>query len=691
VQARNEAHAATQAKSDFLAAMSHEIRTPMNGVIGIADVLARSSLKTDQVAMVDLIRESAFSLLSIIDDILDFSKIEAGRLEIENQPMAVADVVEKVCAMLNRLAEKQKVELTLFTDPKLPDDVLGDALRLRQVLINLINNAIKFSGGAHANGKVAVRALLASRDSERVVIEFQVIDNGIGMSEATLSGLFAAFSQADASTTRRFGGTGLGLAISRNLAQLMGGTIAVNSSVGVGSTFTLRLPFAATPASESRTSAVLPVAGLSCLVIGDCPGVPYDLQAYLLDAGVHTRLAPDVMVVREWVPALTQGLWIWVVGMCPDMPGSLDGLRAIARSKPSLDIRFLVIGRGPIRYPQRIEADCVSVDGNVLTRGALLRAVAVAAGRMQAEETQLEAVLPHTAPLRAPMSREEARRQQRLILVVEDNDINQKVIMQQLALLGHTADLVGDGLQALDGWRSGDYAVVVTDLHMPGMDGYQLTSAIRAQELERADSARLAETPLVPRVPIIALTANALKSEVQRCKAAGMDDFLCKPMPLAELQAVLDKWLPGAGQDGAVPHGAAPANAPVAASAGVAAPTTPVDIAVLQDLIGDDPDDLVDFLQAFRVSARRAAQAMEQACQEGNAAELVAQAHKLTAAARSVGALVLGEVCAAMELEGSTAGIHALTARFEQFTMEMAAVDSHLAAILPLVTREGKP
>lgn len=203
--ARNEADAAAQAKSNFLAAMSHEIRTPMNGVIGMIDVLARSSLKSPQVAMVDLIRDSAFSLLSVIEDILDFSKIEAGHLDVESEPMVVSEVVEKVCAMLNRLAEKQGVELTLFTDPEIPTMLRGDALRLRQILINLVNNAIKFSAGGRTAGRVAVRAVLVQQERQHVTLEFQVIDNGIGMGEATLATLFTAFTQADATTTRRFG------------------------------------------------------------------------------------------------------------------------------------------------------------------------------------------------------------------------------------------------------------------------------------------------------------------------------------------------------------------------------------------------------------------------------------------------------------------------------------------------------
>jgi signal transduction histidine kinase/CheY-like chemotaxis protein/HPt (histidine-containing phosphotransfer) domain-containing protein len=669
--ARNAADAATQAKSDFLATMSHEIRTPMNGVIGMVEVLARSSLKSHQVEMVELIRESAFSLLTVIDDILDFSKIEAGHLEIEAQSLSVTEVVEKVCVMLNRLAEKQNVELTLFTDPAIPHSLIGDSLRLRQVLINLINNAVKFSGGTRRVGKVLVRALLTRLEAGQAHVEFHVIDNGIGMDDATIARLFTAFNQADASTTRRFGGTGLGLAISQKLASLMGGTVAVQSTPGQGSRFVLHMPFKVVPTPGDEPKPPPLVAGLACLVVEDGGGgdSAKDLQVYLVDAKARTQLVADLQELRNVAASLEPGLWVWIINAGSHQPPSVDMLRDIAALNPSIDARFLVIGRGPDRYPHRVDADRVTVDGNVLTRAALLRSVAIAAGRAPEDDETGEddAKARHAAALPNTPSREEARRLGRLILVAEDNAMNQKVIIQQFALLGLTADVTGDGLHALHRWQTGDYALVLTDLHMPGLDGYQLSAAIRAQEAKSASSARQ-----TGRTPIIALSANALKGEAENCRNAGMDDYLRKPVPLAELEAMLEKWLPKA------------------TTALIPAPPTsaqtqdgPVDLRVLHSLVGEDAQVIEEFLHEFLRSATRNRQEIVQACESQCDSDISAAAHQLKSAARSVGAMALGDVCEELEAAAARNERTNLQSLRDRFLAEMLRVDAYLLGVLP--------
>lgn len=679
--ARQEAERANQAKSAFLATMSHEIRTPMNGVIGMADVLQQTSLKPHQMEMVNLIRESAFSLLTIIDDILDFSKIEAGKLELETTPMSIEEVADKTCAILDRVAAKRGVELTLFTSPALPRGMLGDPLRVRQILVNLISNAIKFSSGRNVPGRVAVRiepverGESAGQDAAQVEVRLSVCDNGIGMDADTKHRLFTSFTQADASTTRRFGGTGLGLAITRHLIQLMGGTIALDSEPEQGSNFTVHLPFRLQ--AEAVAAPSMTLADLSCFVFGPRTGLGDDLAAYLADTGAKVMRADTMDQARLEIPAMDMGPWLFVVDAVPGESSPVATLRSLFRARAASpqsmasssfaaslaasaargEPHFLVVMRGRRRQERSELGDVVMLDANAMTRHAFLQAVAVAVGRPSVDAGEVSA--PNAGIARAP-TREDALRQGRLVLVAEDNETNQKVILQQCALLGVAADLAKDGREALKRWQETDYGLVLTDLHMPEMDGYALTAAIRAEETGRR------------RIPIIALTANALKGEAEHCKAAGMDDYLSKPAQLNDLRRMLARWLPP--QPTAISGASTPETVPVHAKV--------LDVGVLEALVGGDEAIIKEFLQNFRSGARTIARELLDAHESGRVALAASLAHKLKSSARAVGAMVLGDVCAEIEQAGNLNQTGKLDALLVEFGQQLKAVEYALREFL---------
>ncbi len=653
--ARDAALAATRTKSQFLANMSHEIRTPMNGVLGMLDLLRDTTLSRQQSEFVETAHGSASALLEILNDILDLSKIEAGRLEIESIDFDLRRLAEDVGALLAKPAHKKSLDINCYLSPELPRIYRGDPTRIRQILLNLLGNAIKFT----EVGEVSLRITGTADVPDAARLTIEVRDTGIGMTIEARAKLFQPFTQADSSTTRKFGGTGLGLAICRLLAEKMNGSIEVDSVVGQGSTFRvqLRLPLGDQRLAEAAAMPMV-TQNVRALIVDDNATNLQVLGHYLESWGIAHECAEsgEQALLRLYASAVGPSPCTIVI-LDAQMPG-MDGyqLASAIKGNPMLaHLPLIMLSSRDMPGDPEQRRGIAQILPKPAPQSLLYDAIAAA---------QLDRARAGPAPASAVRQRPQCSGR---VLLVEDNEVNQRVATGLLRRFGITPDIANDGGEALAATAASRYDLVFMDCQMPGMDGYEATRRIRLREQE-SGAARLA---------IVAMTAHAMEGDREQCLAAGMDDYLPKPVTSEALEKILGKWLGSADRKGGDDSDAAHVDH------GMPTPTVDtaaLDITALESLRELMGDNLPELVRTFLADTAGLLAQIEAATLAADAAQLHRAAHTLKSTSASLGATVLCALAKDLDALAKAGRVPAGGERMQQLRAEFERVRQALDA-----------